>query len=282
MKRKILKILGLTLLIILILGIILAVLYFPTMKKLYYGNSVLHPDSALTIYLGGGGNTVVFNTDSAVLVIDTKYGKAAESLYGRVEALRNGKPVIIVNTHSDLDHTGGNPLYKDASIISGRVDEEYWIVANKGKEGRPSVWVTDTLNLRLGNENVKLISVGQAHTWNDIVVCFQNRGLLVTGDLVFNGFNTFFDEKKGSNGWKSIDALKSLAILPGINTVVPGHGETGGVELIRQMLGYLEDMAMAADHPEKEKEIKKKYRKLAAMPGMSSTGIVIAYFRNNR
>lgn len=282
MIRKILKILGIILLVIILLGIVLSTLYFPAMKKLYYGNAVIRPDTALTIYLGGGGNTVVFNSDSAVLVIDTKYGKSAESLHGEVEALRNGKPVVIVNTHSDLDHTGGNPLYKNAKIISGKLDEDYWITANKGREGMPTVWVTDTMDLRLGDETITLISMGQAHTWNDIIVYFRNRELLVTGDLVFNGINTFFDEKKGSNGWKSIEALKTLAFLPGVKTVVPGHGETGGGELISRMQEYLEDMAMAADNPEKEKEIKKKYKKLAALPGMSSPGIVIDYFRNHR
>jgi|WetSurSiteA1Bulk_404760.scaffolds.fasta_scaffold01387_5 glyoxylase-like metal-dependent hydrolase (beta-lactamase superfamily II) len=281
MIRKILRILGIILLIIALLFIILAAVYFPTMKKLYFGNSVIHADSALTIYLGGGGNSVVFESDSAVLVIDTKFGKSAERLHRKVESLAGTKPVIVVNTHADLDHTGGNPLYRNAKIISGRVDENYWITANKGKAGMPSVWVTDTMNLRLGDETVMLISVGQAHTWCDIVAYFRNRDLLVTGDLVFNGVNTFFDERKGSNGWKSIEALKKLRVLPEVSTVVPGHGETGGGELITRMQTYLGDMALAAKHPEKVKEMKKKYRKLASMPGMSSPGIIIEYFKKH-
>jgi len=114
------------------------------------------------------------------------------------------------------------------------------------------------------------------------MVYFRNRGLLVTGDLVFNGINTFFDEKKGSNGWKSIEALKKLDGLPGVKMVVPGHGNTGGRELITQMQTYLNDMALAAEHSEKEKAIRKKYRELAAMPGMSSPKIVIEYFRKHK
>jgi len=282
MIRKVLKTLGIIILIIILLGIILAAIYFPAMKKLYFGEAEIRPDSALTLYLGGGGNTVVFNSDSAILVIDTKYGKAAESLYNKVVTIGKGKPVIIVNTHSDLDHTGGNALYKNARIISGKVDEEYWISANKGSAGMPSEWLTDTLDLKLGEETVSLIPVGQAHTWSDLAVYFHHRNMLVTGDLVFNGINTFFDEKKGSNGWKSLTVLKVLEKLPEIKMVVPGHGETGGRELITQMQAYLEDMALAADNPEMEKEIRKKYKKLAAMPGMSSPGIVIDYFRNNR
>jgi glyoxylase-like metal-dependent hydrolase (beta-lactamase superfamily II) len=280
MIRKILKVLGIVLFVIFLIAVALVAIYYPTMKKLYFGNEVIRPDSSLTIYLGGGGNSVVFNSDSAILVIDTKYGKGAERLYSNVKTMAAGKPVIVVNTHSDLDHTGGNPLYKNAEIISGKVDENYWKLAN-GSKGIPSVWVTDTFNLRLGDETVTLISMGQAHTWNDIVVYFHNRGLLMTGDLVFNGINTFFDTKKGSNGAKSIEALKRLNNMLGIEQVVPGHGKTGGRELITHMLSYLEDMSLAAENPKMEKEMKKKYKKLASMPGMTSAGIVIDYFRKH-
>ena len=281
MIRKTLKIAGIIFIIFVLLFIILATIYYPAVKKLYLGNEVIHSDSALTIYLGGGGNSVVLNTDAALLVVDTKFGKAADRLYRAVSAQAGNKPIIVVNTHSDLDHTGGNLLYKNARIISGQVLEDYWISANKGKEGMPSVWVTDTLNLLLGDENVLLISMGQSHTWCDVVVYFPNRELLVTGDLVFNGINTFFEEKKGSNGLKSIEALKKLEAFPEVQMVVPGHGAPGGRELITTMRTYLEDMAMAAENPEKEKAIRKKYRKLVAMPGVSSTAIVVDYFRKN-
>ena len=280
MLRKILKILGIVFLMLILLAIGILALYYPTAKKLFYGGEIVRPDSLLTIYLGGGGNSVVLKSDSAILVVDTKMGNPAKKLYHDVEALAAGKPVIIVNTHSDGDHVRGNPLYKDAEIISGKVDENYWIL-NNGKAGMPTQWVTDTLNIAMGDETVKLINMGQAHTWSDIVVYFQKRGLLVTGDLVFNGINTFFDAKKGSNGLKSIEALRRLNNIPGIEKVVPGHGEIGGRELITRMQSYLDDMSLAAEKPELEKAMKKKYKKWASMPGMASPGIVIEYFRKH-
>jgi glyoxylase-like metal-dependent hydrolase (beta-lactamase superfamily II) len=278
MFRKLLKILGAIFIILVVLGGILVAIYYPAARKLFYSSETVRMDSLMTVYLGGGSNTVVFNSDSAVLVIDTKMGKAAKRLYKDVKAIAADKPVIVVNTHSDLDHVGGNPLFSDARIISGKVDEDYWI-DNNGKEGMPSEWITDTLDLILGNETATLINMGQAHTWCDIVVFFRNRGVLVTGDLVFNGINTFLSKGKGSNGLKSIEALKRLSGMPGIEKVIPGHGAIGGRELVDQMQSYFEDMYDAAQHPEKEKEIRKKYGHLVAMPGISSPGIVIDYFR---
>jgi len=276
--RKILKIAGFILLGLLVIVFIMLAIYYPAMKKLYFGTEVIKHDSSLTIYLGGGGNSVVFNSDSAILVVDTKSGKTAESLHRDVEAMRQGKPVIIVNTHSDFDHTGGNPMYPKASIITGRVDESYWIEGN-GAINMPTKWLTDTMNIQLGEETVTIIPMGQAHTWFDVVVFFRQRKILVTGDLVFSGLNTFFSAKKGSNGNKSIEALKHLNELAPIDLVIPGHGKPGGRELITGMLEYLTDMSLAAQKPELEKDIRKKYKGLVAMPGISSPAIVIDYFR---
>lgn len=280
MIRKILKILGIIILVLVILGAIVVALYYPAAKKLFLSGETIRHDSLMTIYLGGGSNTVVLNSDTAVLVVDTKMGKPAEKLFREVQKLAAGKKVIVVNTHSDLDHVGGNPLYENALIISGKVDENYWI-RNNGKKGMPALWLTDTLDIKMDDETISLINMGQAHTWCDIVVYFHNRRMLVTGDLVFNGINTFLDDAKGSNGRKSIEVLKRLNDMRGIEIVVPGHGKTGGTELITAMLTYLQDMARAADNPELEKEIRKKYRKLAAMPGISSPSIVIDFFRKN-
>jgi glyoxylase-like metal-dependent hydrolase (beta-lactamase superfamily II) len=280
MFRKILKISGFVLLGIIVIAALLLAVYYPSAKRLFFGREIIQQDSLLTLYLGGGGNSAILNSDSAVLVIDTKMGKAADQLYQQVKDLAGDKPVIVVNTHSDLDHTGGNPLYKKATIISGKVDENYWILTN-GKEGMPSVWLTDTMNLKLGDETVTLINMGQAHTWCDIIAYFHKRKLLVSGDLIFNRINTFLDAKKGSNGAKSIDVLKRMNKLPEIKVVLPGHGETGGRELITDMQTYLEDMSLAARNRDLQKAMEQKYKKWVSMPGVSSPAIIIDYFRKH-
>jgi glyoxylase-like metal-dependent hydrolase (beta-lactamase superfamily II) len=281
MFRKILKVLGFMLLIIVVIGMTIFVIYYPTVKKLYYGERTQSFDKALTIFIGGGGNSVVFESDSAVMVVDTKYGKAAEKLFNHVTKLANGRPIIVINTHSDLDHTGGNPLFTNSTIISGKVDEAYWAKSNNGK-GMPNIWVTDTMTLPMGDETITLIPMGQAHTWNDIVVYFNKRKLLMTGDLIFNKMNVFFGTEKGSDGRKAMEAVRRLKEIPLAETIVPGHGDVGGPELIDGMLEYYEDMAMAADNPEKEKEVKAKYKDWTKMPMASSPSIVIKYFREHK
>jgi cyclase len=188
------------------------------------------------------------------MVVDTKYGKAAEKLFNHVTKLANGRPIIVINTHSDLDHTGGNPLFTNSTIISGKVDEAYWAKSNNGK-GMPNIWVTDTMTLPMGDETITLIPMGQAHTWNDIVVYFNKRKLLMTGDLIFNKMNVFFGTEKGSDGRKAMEAVRRLKEIPLAETIVPGHGDVGGPEL---------------------------YKDWTKMPMASSPSIVIKYFREHK
>ena len=63
-------------------------------------------DPQLTIYLGGGGNSVVLTSEdgSAAFIVDTKMRGAAEMLRDKIKA----KDITIVNTHDHFDHVGGN------------------------------------------------------------------------------------------------------------------------------------------------------------------------------
>ncbi len=280
MMRKIFKILGYTMLAIVLFLIVLVVVYFPSIKKVYSGYDVVKYDSSLFFVLGGGGNSVIFRTDSVVMVVDTKVGKAAQKLHDEVMALAENRAVIVVNTHSDRDHTGGNPLYQGAKVITGKLDENYWKRAS-GDERLPDVWVTDTHVMNLGSDSVSIISVGQSHTWNDVVVVFHNRGVLVTGDLLFNHMNIALADGKGSNGRNYSQALYKLQQIQGIKMVVPGHGETGGPELLEMMKTYIDDMSLAADDPSKEKEIHRKYKNWLSMPGMTF-GSVIENLKKNQ
>lgn len=279
--RKFLKVSVIVFTIVILAAVVLFIVYYPTVKQIYFSERSIRLSDAATAYIGGGGNSLIYNTDSAVIVVDTKYGKAAQKLYEKATTLAAGRPVIVINTHSDFDHTGGNPLYDHYTIISGKVDESYWLLHNQ-KKGMPDTWVTDTMNLVFKTDTITLIPVGQAHTWSDLVVLFRKEHLLVTGDLIFNKINVFFGEEKGSDGRKSIEVLKKLKDVKGYQTVLPGHSDMGGPEMIDMMLEYFNDMEDAARNPEKEKEVIKKYADWAKMPGAATPKIVVEYFRNHR
>ena len=67
--------------------------------------------------------------------------------------------------------------------------------------------------------------------------------------------------------------------IPGIATVVPGHGEPGDRNMITAMRDYFIDMKTAAADPSKEKAMKEKYKDWLRLPMMTSPEATIGYIR---
>ena len=122
----------------------------------------------LTVLLGYGGNSVVLHNekDNQVLIVDTKLWGGAKKLKKVVDDLGEDREVVIVNTHSHLDHVGGNKQFPGATIITGDTDhpvpnESAKIIHLKQGDQRLVVIGSDTAYIR---------NVGSAHTRNDVVV----------------------------------------------------------------------------------------------------------------
>jgi len=105
------------------------------------------------------------------------------------------------------------------------------------------------LSLDLGSVAVELVE-RPAHTRGDQVVWLPKERVLFAGDLVENRFFPILPDED-AHGSRWIDVLGELEAL-GPDVVVPGHGEVGGIELIRGCRDYLdavrERVRAAADH----------------------------------
>ena len=64
-----------------------------------------------------------------------------------------------------------------------------------------------------------------------------------------------------------------------LKKVVPGHGTTGGKEIIQSMVDYFADMKVAAKDPARASELKAKYKDWVEMPMMTSSQATIDYIR---
>jgi cyclase len=219
--------------------------------------------------MSGGGNTGILVTDSAVVVIDTKMGSMAKKLFKLAKEKAGDKKIIVINTHFHGDHIYGNKYFKGCPIYIGGYDIAF-ARENIEAENMPTVFVNDSLVLPLGNETLVLVNMGQGHTYDDLVVYLQNRKLLFTGDLVFNKINPALMKESGCdvNKWKA--ALEKLQGRWNIQSVVPGHGNTSGPDLISKMKQYFTDFQQAASDPAKTDEIITRYKDWRKMPTMAS------------
>jgi glyoxylase-like metal-dependent hydrolase (beta-lactamase superfamily II) len=266
--------------IALVVIIAIAAIYIYPTYRLFTHTETVQIDKNLTVVFGGGGNSGILITDSAIVVIDTKMGKTAEKLYNLVKEKAGQKPVIVINTHYHMDHVGGNNLYKGDKIYIGNYSKEF-LQKNVKPEYMPTIFVQDSLILNMGNETVILYNLGQAHTFNDMVVYLKNRKLLFSGDLIFYNVNPVLKRESGADVDKWIGVLNTILYKWDQITIIPGHGKSGGKELIMSIKGYFEDMKIAAANPDKQKGIISKYKKWRTIPKMSSPEMTIGYIKGN-
>lgn len=247
---------------------------------IYFAVHTTKYDPQLTIYWGGmTGNSVVLVSEdgSKALVIDTKAKDDAKYLRKNVTA----KDVVIVNTHSHFDHTMGNSLYPEATIIGGAYSKEQWASASAGSR-YPDQTIAPKAEktIRIGSEKVHIYNAGMAHTWNDVVVYFENRQLLVSGDLVSNGIHPFLMSQYGTYVGAWITVLETLSGKYRIRTVVPGHGLVSDKRAINEMKDYFVQISDAVNNTNKLEELKKKYASYFSIPNLTGFDKTVDFIKD--
>lgn len=176
---------------------------------------------------------------SAVAVIDTSGSYAmGKDLHEAILQITD-KPIrYVINTHMHPDHVLGNAAFKAAGIeFVGHRKLPAALYARKDsylKNARerigdqafagteiipPSVLVTDTLDLDLGNRTLTLKARPTAHTDNDLTIFDRATGTFFLGDLLFSGHIPTLD---GSIvGWEK---LIPVLMQEKADRAVPGHG----------------------------------------------------------
>ena len=276
--KKVLKVAGLLIIVAIAAGGIYLWQSYQSFMKV----DTIQYDPQLTIYLGGGNSVVLTSEDgSAALVVDTKMRGAAEILREKVKA----KDITIVNTHDHVDHVSGNPLYPQAKIIAGVYTKQQWL-DDAGKAIRyPDITlkIGEEKVLKIGSETVHIYNMGRAHTWNDVVVYFENRKLLVTGDLVFNNTHPAVLPKSGTKIALWIGALEALSKKYSVKTLVPGHGPVADKKALVVMKDYFVAVGDAIGNKEKQKVLKEKYKNYISFPpGMFSVSNTLKFIEQER
>ncbi len=260
------------LIVSLLIAIIIAVggFYFWKIYQQFGKVETIQLDPQLTVYLGGGGNSIVLTSEdgSKALVVDTKMRRAAKELRDEVKAAQ----ITIVNTHAHYDHTGGNALYPAAKIISGAYTKEEWDNDSRKTSRYPDLVLKpgEERVIKMGRETVRIRNMGRAHTWNDVVVYCEKRQLLVTGDLVFVDMHAALHAESGANVASWIRVLDALASRYKIKTLIPGHGKISDQDALAAMKDYFVSIGDAIGKPEKQAELKQKYKDYFTIPGIFS------------
>ena len=238
---------------------------------------VLKLDENLTIYLGGGCNSVVLTSKDGkeAIVVDTKWFRSARELRAAVKAPK----VTVINTHFHLDHARGNKLYPSAYVISGETNWKQWdFDTNHSKRPDRALKPGETLSMGLDEEIIHVVAVGKAHSPNDVVVYFSRRRLLAIGDLVWaNRHPVFVDENGSVASWrKTLDKIERDFT---IDTLVPGHDDVGTRDSISPMKDYFSRIANALNNPQELRQLKSVYKSYKTFPRFANFARTVKVMR---
>lgn len=204
----------------------------------------LHASNVLVAKFGAG--TVVLCSSP----FDTGTTRA---LLGWVREHLSPARLLAINTHWHLDGTGGNAAYREAGVETWASVHTRALQLERGEElraeaadglpaelaaavlGTPIVGAEFTfdesagLALDLDGERVEVFFPGAAHSQDNVVVWFPDRRLLFGGCMLKIGDSLGYLGDASLETWDA--ALERLEALDA-TVVVPGHGPSGGPEIL--------------------------------------------------
>lgn len=157
---------------------------------------------------------------------------------------------VAVNTHLHGDHTYGNSLLPESTVIMAHQATRDGMLADTLLAATPPIWtpapqwgavtlrpptvvLRDRLTVYVGDRPVELHHPGHAaHTPGDVVAWLPDSGVLFTGDLIFHEVTPLVFMGSIDGAVRSLDWLAAF----GATTVVPGHGELIGGAVLADVL----------------------------------------------
>ncbi|MFJ5030319.1 MBL fold metallo-hydrolase [Streptomyces sp. NPDC088560] len=211
-------------------------------------------------------NVGVIGGTRAVLVVETGLGTAnAERVLAFASEVARGRRLYLTTTHFHPEHAFGAQAFADrATYLVNRAQADdlaakgpAYLEMFRGFGGpvahrlagigvpTPDEVFDGTYDLDLGDRVVRLRPAGRGHTKGDQVVEVPDADVLFTGDLAETGqfaiFPWFPPYDTDVSGVRWLEVLERLGAR-GVRTVVPGHGEPGGPEVLTAVRDYLREL----------------------------------------
>lgn len=205
-------------------------------------------------------NTGFLVGPQGVVSIDACSTERRTRAYQATIASVTSAPVrTVINTHHHGDHTFGNCLFPQATLVAHERARQEAIAFGQPRElpfwdrtdwgdltlDPPFLTFADEISLHSGDLRAEVKYVGTpAHTTNDVVVWIPERSVLYCGDLVFNGGTPFLLMGSVTG---AIEVLENVIRPLGADTIVPGHGavfeEDEPIAATLDYLRFVDDLA---------------------------------------
>ncbi|MEL6143089.1 MAG: subclass B1 metallo-beta-lactamase, partial [Bacteroidota bacterium] len=178
-------------------------------------------------------NGLIFAKRGEAIIFDTPLSDSLSTeLINWVESELGATVQAVVVTHFHIDclgglasfHARGIPSYANAATISLATQDSLTTLPQQGFE--------ESRELTIGGQTVVLRHFGEGHTIDNIVGYISSEQVLFGGCLIkevgaSDGNLADANVPEWSNTVREIKAA-----YPELKVVIPGHGKTGGIELL--------------------------------------------------
>jgi metallo-beta-lactamase class B len=184
----------------------------------------------------GSNGLILINSGEAALFDTPMNEQLTKDLVKWIQDSLKVKIVEFVPNHWHSDCIGGLVYIKSLGIAS-YANEKTIEIAKTNNLATPAHGFKDSLTLTLGNKQIICTYLGAAHSLDNIVVWIPSEKVLFAGCMV--------KELKSTNLGNTADGdlkeyprtiEKVLDKYHNAKYVIPGHGDFGGIELIKHTL----------------------------------------------
>jgi glyoxylase-like metal-dependent hydrolase (beta-lactamase superfamily II) len=212
----------------------------------------------------GHCNNAIIEMKDYLIVVDANFPSGARLVLEDAKKL-SPKPVkYVFDTHHHGDHAYGNPIWTQ----QGAITLAYVGVAEEMKRYEPARWRDtaksrpDVADLKLdapeppketfsdspktiddGTRKVQFYFFGWAHTRGDGFVYLPKEKVLCSGDAAVNGAFNYTADGNITN-WPNV--IKNAQKLD-VKYVLPGHGPSGGPEILEGQRDFMVALRAAVD-----------------------------------
>lgn len=185
---------------------------------------------------------VVVNNKGKAFIIDTPWSQGdTKKLVNWIQS-KNYELLGSFSTHSHEDRTAGIKWLNDNSIATYATSLTNSILEKEGKE--KARYSFESKEFELANGLLTVFYPGGGHTIDNVVVWLAKSKLLFGGCLV----RSLESKGLGYTGeayieqWPS-SVEKIISKYPEVQIVIPGHGKTGGIELLKYTKNVADEAA---------------------------------------
>ncbi len=207
-------------------------------------------------------NSIVIEMSNYLIVVDPSYPGRSRELMTEIPKLSRKPVKWVFDTHAHGDHAYGNSLWTKAGATTlaylgvreemDRYEPTRWQSAMAKRDDVRALHESDVERpkvvfrglkfvLKDSRREVDFLYLGWGHTRGDGYVWLPKERILCTGDAAVNGPRNKLWDADIANWPRALD--KAAALHP--ITVLPGHGDLGGVEIVTGQAQFLRDLYLA-------------------------------------